>query len=128
MLAGIYNINVEQGATYTLDLVWKDDLGVPVNLTGYQARMMIRKNYAGDPVLSLTSIAGDIELGGALGTIAITASATQTSSIDVSYSALIFNGSKYQQTMVYDIELEDADGKVTRVLQGSAIVYPEATR
>lgn len=128
MLSGVYNINVEQGASWTLDLTWKDDADVPINLTGYSARMQIRKAYSGAALLSLTSTDGDIVLGGALGTIAITASATQTSAIEVDYSALNVNDSKPCQVMVYDIEVEDGSGTVTRLLQGSAFVYPEATR
>ena len=128
MLAGVYNINVEQGASWTLDLTWKDDAGDPIDLTGYSARMMIRKAYSSSPLLSLSSTAGDIELGGVLGTIAITASADQTSQIAIEYSTLTINDSKPCQIMVYDIEAESSDGTVTRLLQGSAYVYPEATK
>lgn len=128
MLAGVYNINVEQGASWTLDLTWKDDAGTPINLTGYSARMQIRKAYSSSSLLSLTSTAGDIALGGALGTLAITASATQTADIAIDYSALSVNDGKPCQAMVYDIEVQDGSGTVTRLLQGTAYIYPEATK
>ena len=126
MLAGIYNIHVEQGSTYNLNLTWKDDAGDPIDLTGYEARMKVRKSYSGPVVLSLTSDSG-IVLGGALGTVAVTATALETSQIALDLAALTSNDSKPCQQMVWDIELENA-GVVTRILQGSAFIYPEATR
>ena len=128
MLAGIYNVNIEQGADWTLDLTWKDDAGDPIDLTGYSARMMVRSAYSGIAVLTLTSTANEIVLGGALGTIQITATADQTTAIEIDYKSLVVEQSKPAQAMVYDIELEDEDGIVVRLLQGSAFIYPEATR
>ena len=128
MLAGVYNINVEQGASWTLDLTWKDDAGTPIDLTGYSARMMVRSAYSGIAVLTLTSADGDIVLGGALGTIQITATADQTTAIEIDYKSLVVADSKPAQAMVYDIEMIDTDGIVTRILQGVANIFPEATR
>lgn len=115
MSAGIYDITIEQGATFTLSLTWKDSTGNPVNLTGYSARMQVRTSYeAEDTLVSLTSSGGDIVLGGALGTIIITiaASATQTLQLDEA---------------VYDLELVNG-ATVTRLLQGRATVSREVTR
>jgi len=126
MLAGIYNIHIEQGSTYSLNLTWKDDAGNPIDLTGYEARMKVRKSYSGPVVLSLTSDSG-IVLGGALGTIDVTATALETSQIALDLATLTNNDGKPCQQMVWDIELEIA-GVVTRILQGSAFIYPEATR
>lgn len=115
MAAGLYDITIEQGATFQMNLTWKDSTGAAVNITGYTARMQVRENYEAESTLvSLTSSGGDIVLGGALGTIAITiaASATQLLQLDEA---------------VYDLELVNG-ATVTRLLQGKATVSREVTR
>ena len=53
MAAGLYDITIEQGATFQMNLTWKDSTGSPVNITGYTARMQVRENYeAEDPPVS----------------------------------------------------------------------------
>lgn len=128
MQAGVYDIHIDQGANWSLSLTWKDDTGTPVNLTGYTARMQIRKAYNDSTVkLSLTSSSG-IVLGGAAGTVAISATKTQTAGISVDYLALFYHDNKPSQKMVYDLELETSGGVVTRLLQGVAFIYPEVTQ
>ena len=115
MAAGVYDITIEQGATFTMSLTWKDSTGSPVNLTGYTARMQVRTNYEAESTLvSLTSSGGDITLGGALGTIAVTIAATATQSLQLDEA-------------VYDLELVNG-ATVTRLIQGRAIISREVTR
>lgn len=115
-LAGQYDITIQQGATFQLPLVWKDGDGLPVNITGYTARMQVRRTHGSDTAaLSLTSAGGDIVLGGVAGTIDITASATATAAITF-------------RSGVYDVELEDGSGVVTRLIEGNVDVTPEVTR
>ncbi len=115
MTAGIYDITIEQGATFTLSATWKDSTGTPVNLTGYSARMQVRPNYESEEVLASLISPTDITLGGALGTILATISATATQLLTI-------------QEGVYDLELQSAGGVVTRLLQGKAIISREVTR
>ena len=35
MSAGKYDFTIEQGATFSLQVTWKDSTGTPINLTGY---------------------------------------------------------------------------------------------
>lgn len=115
MAAGLYDITIEQGATFQMSLTWKDSTGAPVNITGYTARMQVRGNYESeDTLVSLTSSGGGIVLGGALGTIAITISASVTQLLQL-------------EEAVYDLELVSAS-TVTRLLQGKAVVSREVTR
>ena len=115
MAAGIYDITIEQGATFQMNLTWKDSTGSPVNITGYSARMQVRENYESESTLvSLTSSGGDIVLGGALGTIAITITASATQSLQL-------------EEAVYDLELVSG-ATVTRLIQGRAIISREVTR
>lgn len=116
MSAGTYDILIEKGATFQLSLTWKAPTNTPYDLTGYTARMQVRKSVnATAPLLSLTSSGGDIVLGGAAGTIVITASATATAAMDATHG-------------VYDLELVAPSGTVTRVLKGSVEISPEVTR
>lgn len=112
-MAGKYNITIEQGATYTKTFTWKDSDGNAVDLTGYSGRMHIRENYKTEDVL--LDVEPYMTLGGAAGTISITISDDIT-------SALTFDSA------VYDLELEDSDGVVTRLLEGSVTLSKEVTK
>lgn len=113
-MAGSYNFTIEQGATFNLLMTWRID-NVPVNLTGYTARLQARIDVdETDTILSLTTGAG-ITLGGAAGTISLDQTATQT--------ALLPKGE-----YVYDLELQTSGGVVTRLLQGELNISAEVTR
>ena len=50
------NFSVDQGATYTFDVVWNDSAGQPINLTGYSAKMQVRDTKGGSKLsFTLTS-------------------------------------------------------------------------
>ena len=116
MMANRYDIQIKQGATFSLTATWKDSTGAAINLTGYTARMQVRLTYdAATTILSLTS-GSEITLGGAAGTIDITVSATTTAGLTAPWAG------------AYDLELVSGGGVVTRLLEGSAIVSPEVTR
>jgi len=116
MAAGALDITIEQGATWNLVLTWKIN-GSAVNLTSYIARMQVRVDVDdSETVLSLTTDAGGgISLGGALGTITLSRSATQTAALATG-------------EFVYDLELQSSGGEVTRLVQGSFTVTAEVTR
>ena len=115
-LGNRYDLEIKQGATLSLTATWKDSAGTAVNLTGYTARMQVRSTYdSSTTILSLTNGSG-ITLGGAAGTIAITASATVTAALTAPWSG------------VWDLELVSGGGEVTRLLEGAASVSPEVTR
>ena len=116
MTAATHDITIEQGATFRLNLEWKDSNNVAVDLTAYSARMQVRASYSDPQVqLNLTTQNGAIVLGGSLGTINVTAAATLTDDIAI-------------RAGVYDLELEAADGTVTRLVQGKVTIKPEVTR
>lgn len=114
------NLVCDQGSTFTTSLEWQDGAGSPIDLTGYSARMQVRTEWADDegpatdPVLDLTD-ADAITLGGALGTVVVTVDDAATEAIPYG---------RY----VYDLELVDVDGVVTRLVQGRFTVRPEVTR
>lgn len=117
---GVFDMRMWQGATWHYEILWEDgDPATPVDLTGYEARMMVRATALDDTVAleldNLVGGAGGITLGGAAGTIELDATATET--------ALVAPG-----WYVYDLELEDTSGEVTRLLEGKFAVIAEVTR
>lgn len=116
MAAGNYDLTIEQGATFYQQIIWKDANEDPIDISGYTARMQIRKTVkATTSILSLTTENGRITLGGAAGTITLEVAAEDTADLTE------FCG-------VYDLELEASDGTVTRLLQGQIEVSREVTR
>ena len=114
MAAGTLDFTIEQGATFNLLLTWKIN-DVPVNLTNYTARLQARVDVEdAEVILSLTTGAG-ITLGGALGTISLDQTATQTTLLPAG-------------GYVYDLELIAGSGSVTRLVQGELIISAEVTR
>lgn len=117
MAAAKRNIKIEKGSTFLMSLVWKAPDGTPINLTGYTARMHVRKTISSSTkLLDLTTENGSIVLGGILGTIDITGAATATQAIA--------DGIK---SGVYDLEMVNGP-IVKRIMEGEADIRPEVTR
>jgi hypothetical protein len=114
MPAANYDILIEQGATFRLQLAWKDGEGDPIDLTGYSARMQVRPRASSDQVL-VALVSGDGITLGDDGSIVVLASAERTEAVA-------------GKRAVYDLELESADGTVTRLIQGGVNISPEVTR
>ena len=126
MIAGIYNLTCEQGTTFSRlieieqpDLV-NDPSGqtyIEYNLSGYSARMQVRRTVDNAAYLvSLTSENGGLRVipGIYENQLQMFMSASVTASIT--------------QSGVYDLEIIDAEGNVSRVLQGTFTLIPEVTR
>jgi len=115
MAATTYDILIEQGATYSQVITYKDN-GVAVNLTGYTARMQVRATLeSASTLVELTTANSRIALGGAAGTITLTIAAADTAALTSGRG-------------VYDLELVSGSGIVTRLLQGVATISRNVTR
>ena len=115
MTAGIYLITAEQGTTFTRVLTWRDSNDALINLTGYTARMQVRTDYfAATAALTLTTENSKIVLGGALGTITLSVTATDMAALS-------------EGSYVYDLEMINGS-TVTRLVQGTFAVNAEVTR
>ncbi len=113
-IAGIYNITMDQGAQWTLTVVYDNNNGTPIDLTGYTARMQVRPKFGSDnAVLTLSSPSSGIVITPLTGTLALTATTAQTGDIP---------GGFY----VYDLEISSG-GVVTRLMQGSVTVRDQVT-
>ena len=107
---------MDQGATFSRAITWQDSQAVPVNLTGYTARMQVRDEVdSASAALSLTTENSRISLGGTAGTITLLVSAADTAAVAAG-------------EYVYDLELVSGAGTVTRLIQGCFTVDGEVTR
>lgn len=115
-LAVTYGLTADQGATFEYILTWTNPDGTPIDLTGYTARMQIRRRTTSQQLVdTLTTENGKITLGGAEGTITLNLSATETAALPAA---------QHQ----YDLELVSSGGEVTRLLMGYFVVRQEMTR
>ena len=117
MRAGILNLLVQQGSTFSRTLTWEID-GEPVDLTGYTARMQIRTvqvNTKPAKLLdNLTSENGKLTIDRQTGSITINMNALSTSRLPAG-------------SHLYDLELVSAD-YVQRLVQGRVEVSAEVTK
>lgn len=125
MSAGTLNLIAEQGATFSKVLTLTDSNDNLINLIGYTARMQVRDTYAAAAtLLELTTENSGIALGGAAGTITLTATAAAMAAIPVSDAP----GTPPSRIAVYDLDLIDGSSVVTRLLQGKFTITREVTR
>lgn len=83
-MAGVVDLYVQQGASYSLEIPYTDSNGQPVDLTdGWSARLQIREAVAdvGGPVQLLLTSEDGITLGD--GTITIEMTSEQTAALDL---------------------------------------------
>ena len=113
MTPGKYNMICPQGATFSKRLTWTIE-DVPVDLTGYTARMQARDKYGSSCiVVDITTENGGISLDDE-GNIDLLIDSEDTESI-------------IAKDYVYDLEL-DSGSQVYRVIEGKFIVTPEVTK
>jgi hypothetical protein len=110
-----YNVEIDQGADWFLNVTYEQPAGTPVNITGYTSALQLRSLPTdATAVLSLATGSG-ITITGATGLVAVHATATQTRAID-------------EGVYYYDLEITSPSGIVTRLVQGQAYVSAEVTR
>jgi len=117
MAAGTYNIEIEQGASFSRTITYQDSAGSAVDITGYTIRMQAREtvNSSTAYIDINTTDGGVVITDAAAGEFKLTLTAAQTSAITV-------------ERGVYDLEVVDVSGNVTRLLQGSVVLDREITR
>ncbi len=128
-MAAIQNLDVDQGSYWSQSLLWKDAEGEVVDLTGYTARMAVRRELPdADPaVITLTTENSRITLGlvedtpggTPLYNILLEISAADTTTLPTSNEKAVWR---------YDLEMIPGGGQVHRLIQGKFIVHPEVTR
>ena len=112
-MAGILNITIDQGETYTnTNSVFLADGVTAMNLTGYTVASKMRKHYTSTASHTINTT---ITNPATAGLIDSSLSATETSAITAGY-------------YVYDLEITSSGGVVTRVVECKVHMKPGVTR
>ena len=125
MPAGKYNLLIEQGATFEVELQYKDSNGVAVDLSGYSGRLQIRPSIGSTTSYlclssSLQPDGTGLNFSGSNG-----ATPPKSGSIGIYISAITSSMLTFD-TGVYDLEI--ASGSfVARLLQGNVQLSKEVT-
>jgi hypothetical protein len=129
MAAGKYSFVIEQGATLSFELQYKDSTGTPIDLTGYNGRMQIRPTVESSTVIFQLTDTRDadgtgLNFSGSNGT-----TPTASGSIGVYISAYSSSLLSFGQA-VYDLEIYSGSSYpvVTRLLEGQVKLSREVTR
>jgi len=111
MSAGIYNLSIEQGSSWELQLDVDSSAGNDLNITGYTFASKLAKSHYDDNPVSMTSSI----VNAATGTFKLSLTPAQTAALDASYE------------YIYDVEMTDPTGIVTRLIQGRATISAGVT-
>tara|TARA_R100000742_G_C4261384_1_gene79173 strand:+ start:734 stop:1072 length:339 start_codon:yes stop_codon:yes gene_type:complete len=112
-MAAIANLLIDQGATFTSTItVYNSDDSV-FDLTDYTAAAQVRKSYSSSSASATFTVSFSSDR--TLGQITLSLTPTQTAELE-------------EGRYVYDVEVTSSDSTVTRVLQGTVTVSPNATR
>lgn len=105
-MAGQKNFEVDQNATFSFILEYKDDNGNAIDLSGASAKMQIRDTKGGNKLaVTLTSPSGGITIDGPNGKLNVKLTPTQT-------NKLFFPKSSY------DIMVVDSNSNKIKLLEG----------
>jgi len=103
------NLTIDQGSDYTTTITLTDGAGTPINISTYTGNGQIRKYYT-----STTAVDFDITTAD---------NGNITLSLDSNTTNNMIAG-RY----VYDVELTDISGNISRVLEGIVTIKPGVTR
>jgi len=105
-MAGQKNFEVDQNATFSFVVEYKDDNGNAIDLTGASAKMQVRDVKGGTKLaVTLTSPSGGIVINGTLGKVTVTLTPTQTNKL-------------FYPKSVYDIMVVDSNANKIKLLEG----------
>ena len=105
-MAGQKNFEVDQNATFSFIVEYKDNNGLPINLTGATAKMQARDQKGGTKLaFSLTSEGGGIVIDPTNGKLTIKITPTQTNKLFYPKSS-------------YDVMVIDSNSNKIKLLEG----------
>ncbi len=109
-MAAVANFNIDQGATFSSTVTVKDSTGSALDLTGYTATANMALGYASTRTRTALTIAfnSDRTTGG----VTMSLTATQTAALEAP--------ARY----VFDLDITDSSGTVTRVIEGLMTIRP----
>jgi hypothetical protein len=123
-MSNVLNIACDQGSTLVYTFTLQDQTNVALNLTGYDARMQVRKSYGASTVeINCTLANGKLAITNATGgVLTLTLAPADTSSIR--FAAV--NDDSIE--MYYDLEIQSGAGAVYKAAKGTFTLSREVTR
>jgi hypothetical protein len=123
MSAATYNLFIDQGSDFAVDLVIKEN-GSAMDLTNYSGRGQLRSTHESTTIAAYFKVTKTNPTGGALKVEIPNGNWTDSGGTPRQGSKDIPAGQ-----YVYDLEIfTNADGVVKRIMQGTATINPEVTR
>lgn len=116
-MAAVYNITIDQGATFSLDLQINDDAGDPIDLTTWTFRGQMRKTFNDSTIIESFTFT-KANQGTDPGKVTVSLTDTETSAIAATAATTSY---------VYDIETV-VGSVVRRIMQGKVYLSAEVTR
>ena len=105
-MAGQKNFEVDQNATFSFVVEYKDNNETAIDLTGASAKMQVRDVKGGTKLaVTLTSPSGGIVINGPLGKLTVTLTPTQTNKL-------------FYPKSVYYIMVIDTNANKIKLLEG----------
>lgn len=105
-MAGQKNFEVDQNATFSFVVEYKDENDNAIDLSGASAKMQVRDTKGGTKLaVTLTSPSGGITIDGPNGKLTVKMTPTQTSKIFYPKSS-------------YDVMVVDSNGNKIKLLEG----------
>ena len=109
-MAALANFTIDQGTTFSSTVTVKDNAGTTLDLTGYTATAKMALGYASTRTRTDLTIAFASDRTS--GDVTMSLTATQTAALDAP--------ARY----VFDMDITDSSGTVTKVIEGLMTVRP----
>lgn len=123
-MSNLLNIAIDQGSSLVYTFTLQNDDASPYVLTGFDARLQVRRTYGDTSVLINCTVAnGKLVLTNpTLGILTLVLTPADTSSIRFN------NKDDDALECVYDLELIRPDGRVYKPAKGAFVISREVTR
>ena len=111
-MADFVELDIDAGATFSVQVTVKNDNGTPRNLAGHTLSSQLRKSYYSSTANSFTMSVTDSSNG----VVSMSMTAANTANL---------KAGRY----VFDVEMDDtANSTITRIFEGIVTVLPNVTR
>jgi hypothetical protein len=125
MSAGLYNLYVEQNATFSQDFIYQTSAGTPISLLGGTMTAQIRQSPSDSTIVSTFTVTiYDQTVPANVGKFNVALTSTQTAAIPVAQSS---NFQSIPTNFCWDCYV-NLSGVDIRLLQGTVVVSPSVTR
>ena len=126
MAAGKYNFIVEQGSQHEVTFNYANDEGTGIDLTGYRIRMGVKDHITDVDYVYRASSDASVDVDYEENFTLLPQTGSTLGSFKLTIPSAVSDGFTFNQG-VYDIELVNSSGAVTRILEGKFKIKPQVT-